>query len=326
MHGWLAPVIGTALGLSLAAAAAVLVLPEKPVVDIGPLVQRVAEVARIALAPAPPVAVPPSGAIQQAALPVVVAPTRPKVEVMPRVVPVPEPSLPAPVPEAPFGIEGLLRPSPGQVSNGTGFFVTSRGTLLTAEHVVRGCRGVRVLSAHMRPENAQVLAMDAANDVAVLEVPGMTSPAWLPVAPPSRDASRLFVLGFPANSLPDTPNETWARLANGAFGPQAPVITDPTRLVWFRSGDVTFGYSGGPVVDLAGGRVVAMSSAIFRGVPGGTMYGVMTEGLAVGAGAAPMVALLSRWAVREGVVPASMGVESTLELARRATVRVVCSR
>ncbi len=328
MQGWLAPVIGTALGLSLAAAAAVLVLPAKPVVDIGPLVQRVVQVARIALVPTPVVVVPPVAVVQPVAMPVpvVVAPARPQGGVVPRVVPVPEAMLPAPVPEAPFGIEGLLRPSPGQVSNGTGFFVTSRGTLLTAEHVVRGCRGVRVLSAHMRPENAQVLATDAANDVAVLEVPGMTSPAWLPVAPPSREVSRLFVLGFPANSLPDTPNETWARLANGAFGPQAPVVTDPARLVWFRSGDVTFGYSGGPVVDLAGGRVVAMSSAIFRGTPGGMMYGVVTEGLAVGAGAGPMMALLSRWVVREGVVPAGMGVESTLELARRATVRVVCSR
>jgi len=323
----MAPVIGTALGLSLAAAAAVLVLPEKPVVDIAPLVHRVVQVARIAMAPTPQ-AVAPSGGGQVAALPlpVVVAPARPPVAVAPRVVPVPEVTLPALVPEAPFGIEGLLRPSPGQVSNGTGFFVTSRGTLLTAEHVVRGCRGVRVLSAHMRPENAQVLATDAANDVAVLEVPGLTSPAWLPVAPPSREASRLFVLGFPANSLPDTPNETWARLANGAFGPQAPVVTDPARLVWFRSGDVTFGYSGGPVVDLAGGRAVAMSSAVFRGVPGGMLHGVVTEGLAVGAGAGPMVALLSRWAVREGVVPAALGVESTLDLARRATVQVVCSR
>ena len=30
MQGWIAPVIGTALGLSMVAAAAVLVLPERP--------------------------------------------------------------------------------------------------------------------------------------------------------------------------------------------------------------------------------------------------------------------------------------------------------
>jgi S1-C subfamily serine protease len=322
MQGWAAPLIGTGLGLSLVAAAAALVLPERPVVDVAPLVRAL----RIAVAPRPPAEPVPAPARPAPLAPAVAAAPRPSVAVVPRNAPAPLPDLPPPAPEAPFGIEGLLRPSPGRVSNGTGFFVTSRGTLLTAEHVVRGCRGVRVLSAHMRPENAQVLATDAANDVAVLEVPGLTSPAWLPVAPPSRGAGRLFVLGFPANSLPDTPNETWARLANGAFGPQAPVITDPARLVWFRSGDVTFGYSGGPVVDLAGGRVVGISSAIFSFVPGGVMHGVATEGLAVGAGATPMLALLSRWAVREGVVPAALGVESTLDLARRATVRVVCSR
>ncbi len=323
MQGWMAPLVGLSLGLSVVAAGAALVLPEKPLFDLAPLMKRVLSPARPMVAPeVVPQVVPPVAAVPAAPRSV-----PPAVAAAPRATPAPRPVPPPPVaPDPPVGIEGLLRPRPAGWSNGTGFFVTSRGTILTAEHVVRGCRGVRVMSGYMRPEDARVLAMDAANDVAVLEVAGLTSPAWLPVAPPSRQASRLFVLGFPAGSLPDTPNETWARLSNDAFEGRVRAETDPSRLVWFRSRDVTFGYSGGPVVDVASGRVVAMSKAVFDSRRVSDIAGVSTDGLAIGPGAVPMLALLSQWAVREGVVPVVMGVEAALELARQATVRVVCTR
>ena len=331
MQGWIAPLFGMSLGLSVVAAGAVLVLPDRPVFDLAPLVRRVLQYARPAAVP-PVVAVAPVVAMSLGATvpgppPVSLQSTPAVMLAAPR--PLPAPRLappPAVVPDPPAGIEGLLRPRPAGWSNGTGFFVTSRGTLLTAEHVVRGCRGVRVMSAHMRPEAARVLAVDVANDVAVLEVAGLVSPAWLPVAAPSRQAGRLFVLGFPADSLPDLPNETWARLSNEAFDSRVSVEIDPARQVWFRSRDVTLGYSGGPVVDVASGRVVAMSKAVFDPQRASEVYGVPTDGLAIGPGAVPMLALLSQWAVREGVVPVVMGVEAALELTRRATVRVVCVR
>ena len=322
MNAWMAPAIGTALGLSLAAAAAALVLPEKPMLDIAPMVQRW-------LQPAPrPVAVPEAAnlAVPPAPLPVpqaAPAVAAPRVQAMPMPRPAPPPMA---EPDPPFGIEGLLRPAPGDWYSGTGFFVTSRGTLLTAEHVVRGCAQVRVMSPFIRPGNARILATDAKNDVAVLELPNVASPGWLAVAPPSRDASRLLVLGFPHGALPDTPNETWARMTNASFGPGARVQTDPTQLLWFRSTVVTHGYSGGPVVDVVSGRAVGM---VFGGINTQKMpvlEGQDTVGLKLGPGAVPMLALLSQWAVREGVVPVVMGVESALELTRKATVRVVCAK
>ena len=328
MQGWLAPLFGVSLGLSVVAAAGALVLPATPVIELAPMVQRLLGGGR---PKAVPVAVPVSApAAVRVAVPVAVAVPGPVAEpvavAVARPVPVPRPELPPDivVPEAPVGIDGLLRPRPAGVSNGTGFSATSRGMILTAEHVVRGCRGVRVMSSYIRPEEARVLAMDARNDVAVLEVASQSSPGWLPVAPPSRQASRLLALGFPAGSLPDLPNETWAQYSNGAFDREAPVETDPARLVWFHSRDVTFGYSGGPVVDVASGRVVAMTRAGFDSRRVADIYGVSASGLHIGPGAEPMVALLSQWAVRDGVVPVVMGVESALELTRRATVRVVC--
>ena len=321
MQAWMAPVVGTLLGLGMAGVGAALVLPERPVFDIAPLVRAVVspkpKPASVAAVPAPvvaPVVVPEAAPVRPVEAPEAAAVPRP----------VAPPPLPLPPAEAPGGYDGLLRQPPAGLSNGTGFFVTSRGTLLTAEHVVRRCRGVRVLSSYMRPEAARVLAVDAGNDVAVLEVAGFVSPGWLPVAVPSRGAGRLLALGFPAGALPDVPNETWARLSNDEFAPGAPVQADPAQLVWFRSRDVTHGYSGGPVVDVASGRAVAMTRAGFDARRVSEVHGVSAHGLHIGPGAGPMLALLSQWAVREGVAPVVMGVEGALEMARRATVQVVC--
>ena len=323
MQGWIAPVIGTALGLSMVAAAAVLVLPERPGVDIAPLVRAVLQRAVPVRAP---VATLPAAALPEVVekLPApAVAPPVPVIAPGAMVRPLPPPMA---VPEARFGIDGLLRPPPGDWLTGTGFFINSRGAILTAAHVVQGCTRVRVMSAHMRPETAEIVATDAANDIALLAVRGLASPAWLPVVGPSRAAGRLLVLGFPAGALPDTPNETWAALANAAFAPNAPVQTDPSRLVWFRSGVVTHGYSGGPVVDLASGRVVGMVSSGMDAKRMPMFHGVDTAGLNLGPGAVPMLAMMSQHTVREGVVPAGMGVESALEMTRQATVRVVCTK
>jgi S1-C subfamily serine protease len=319
MNAWMAPAIGTALGLSLAAAAAALVLPEKPMIDLAPLVQRWLRPAPPAPVPAPP----PQPAIAPP------APVPPPQAAAPRAVPglAPVAPLPAPAPPAPAeGIEGLLRRPPAGWGTGTGFFVDSRGTLLTAEHVVRGCGVVRVMSAHMRPAQARVVALDAEADVAVLEVPGLSSPAWLPVAAPARAPGRLAALGFPAGALPDTPNETWAAAVNAAFPANSRWEADPRRVVWFRSGEITHGYSGGPLVDLGSGRVVGMVRGGIDHARVPSLDGVPTQGLGLGPGAAPMLAMLSRFTVREGVVPAGMGVESALEMTRRATVRVVCTK
>jgi S1-C subfamily serine protease len=242
---------------------------------------------------------------------------------------VPVPVAPPPVVAAPAldgGIEGLLRRPPSGWGTGTGFFVDSRGTLLTAEHVVRGCGAVRVMSAHIRPGAARVVAVDAAADVAVLEVPGLTSPAWLPVGMPVRAPGRLAALGFPAGSLPDTPNESWASAANGAFPAGGRWEADPQRVVWFRSAEITHGYSGGPLVDLGSARVVGMVRGGIDAARVPSLDGVPTQGLGLGPGPGPMLAMLSRWTVREGVVPAGLGVESALEMVRKATVRVVCTK
>src|SRR5262245_57117198 len=55
----------------------------------------------------------------------------------------------------------------GMTGLGTGFFVSKRGHLLTNFHVVESCGQLNVQSGHLNG-NAQVVALDTANDLALL--------------------------------------------------------------------------------------------------------------------------------------------------------------
>lgn len=67
----------------------------------------------------------------------------------------------------------ILGPTGSQVGNGTGFFVTSTGWVVTNEHVIAGATEIRaVLSDGSKRAVLGVLARDVEHDLAVLQVEG----------------------------------------------------------------------------------------------------------------------------------------------------------
>ena len=90
------------------------------------------------------------------------------------------------------------------MSSGTGFFVSTNGYLVTANHVVAGARRITVRYGE---ENllAKVIASDPANDVAILRISDNTNrqfPAlYLPLNPCARLGERVFTIGFPLPTL-----------------------------------------------------------------------------------------------------------------------------
>jgi S1-C subfamily serine protease len=66
-------------------------------------------------------------------------------------------------------IDNPFGPKKG-LSNGTGFFVTADGYVVTNAHVVEGCEDPKVVCGLAGPIAAKVLARDAANDLALLKV------------------------------------------------------------------------------------------------------------------------------------------------------------
>ncbi len=154
-------------------------------------------------------------------------------------------------------------------------WVASDGVVVTNAHVVAGEQDTVVQAQGSGPRlDARVVLFDPGDDIAVLRVGGLGSPA-LTIAPEAPAGRAVAVLGFPHNGpyavraarLGST-TEVLARDAYGN-GPNRRLVTP------FR-GIVESGNSGGPLVD-ARGRVAGtvFAEAVGAGPRGG--YAVPTS-------------------------------------------------
>jgi S1-C subfamily serine protease len=145
-------------------------------------------------------------------------------------------------------------------------WVARPGIVVTAAHVVAGEDDTTVSFAGGTLP-AQAVAFDPQNDIAVLQVPGLTLPPLRLVDP--LPGTPVAIVGYPENgpldAVPGRIGGTSAVFAADAYG-------RPTRrTVTSLSGNIRHGDSGGPAVD-ASGAVEATVFASRLGGPGG--YGV----------------------------------------------------
>jgi len=150
-------------------------------------------------------------------------------------------------------------------------WVAGDGLVVTNAHVVAGQRDTRVLLEGREPGlDAEAVAFDPRNDVAVLRVQGLRAPA-LPLADSARPGTSAAVLGFPRNGPYDERagrlGETREVVTQDAYG-RGPVRRPITSL----RGAVRSGNSGGPMVDGRGRVVTTIFAATTTGPRGG--YGV----------------------------------------------------
>jgi S1-C subfamily serine protease len=275
---------------------------------------------------APPAAAMPAPAVSRSGSPVAA-----RVPAIPVVQPVVMPRVAPPRSAPPDGLPKVIYPDPPPVQGhkpgtgiaGTGFFVASDGSLLTAAHVVADCARIRIASRWVPPTTVQPVAADNAQDIALLRAPHTTPPAVLPVGRPAAPGGRLFVLGYPASGGPLVPTETWAVLENTEFQPGPAELTDPRRVIWANAPAVGHGFSGGPMLDPRNGAVVG----IVRGMVDSTrLHAVRTaipgSGMVIGPGSSALNAMLRH----EGADGGAMAVsgDEALDTARRATVHVLC--
>ncbi|NLH82593.1 MAG: trypsin-like peptidase domain-containing protein [Phyllobacteriaceae bacterium] len=118
---------------------------------------------------------------------------------------------------------------PGSSPSGSGFSV-GPGRVVTAAHVVAGCRVMWVRTSSLRPTAAKLLAIDTRADVALLSVPGLTDPRRT-VAAVARPGERLVLRGFPQK--------------------KGKVAVSPTETGAIQTGE-TEDSLGGPVLEMAG--------------------------------------------------------------------------
>jgi len=159
------------------------------------------------------------------------------------------------------------------VACGTGVqgsgWVIGRELVVTNAHVVAGEDETRVVVPNGQFLEAELVYVDAADDVALLAVDGMLARP-LRLADGREAGEEAVILGYPGDgpliASPATAGVPTKVFAPGAYGGRVRL-----RTVVPLRGEVERGASGGPVVDAAG-RVLAMVFAAAKAGDGG--YGI----------------------------------------------------
>lgn len=210
-----------------------------------------------------------------------------------------------------------------QVSTGTGFLVAD-GRVMTNHHVVDACNRV-ILRSPAGPwlEARPPARTDAALDLAVLNVPGLTGPALaFRSGPAVRRGEGVVAYGFPLAGLLSSDPKLTRGEVNGLRG----IGDNPNQ--YQISAEVQPGNSGGPLVDMQGNIVgVVVSKLNAQAVQRRTGDIAQNVNFAVQGGAARE--FLRRAGVEPRVAESAGADRSTAdvgEIAHRSTLFIRCER
>ncbi len=149
------------------------------------------------------------------------------------------------------------------LGTGTGVIITSDGEIVTNAHVVNGADQVRVrLDGETEPRDAEVLAVDAPNDLALLRIDATGLPAATIAAPDDvRVGEPVVAIGF-ALAL-----DGGASVTTGVVSAlDRTLVTEIGALGGLVQTDaaISSGNSGGPLVN-ARGEVIGINTAVATG-------------------------------------------------------------
>jgi S1-C subfamily serine protease len=207
---------------------------------------------------------------------------------------------------------------------GTGFFVGVDGTLLTAAHVVKGCNRMQIISKYVARAWVSLVALDDANDIAVLKAVDLQPPAIARIATSAPASGKLFMLGYPASAGLTVPTETWGTVENQKFPASIGALASPRELLWMLAPAVTHGYSGGPIFDPKLGAVVGIVKGEVDGGYLRLVPDMPTTGVAIGPGIDHVGAIVRKDVRYAAISPVSAPGEAGEDTLRRATVHVLC--
>jgi S1-C subfamily serine protease len=152
-------------------------------------------------------------------------------------------------------------------------WVVAPGLVVTNAHVIAGEDDTTVTPSGGSALDATPVHFDSTNDLALLRVGSLDSPALRLVAEPASGTPGA-VLGYPENGSftisPARLGATGTVISQDAYG-RGPVTRQMTAL----RGEIHSGNSGGPMVDGAGDVLTTIFAATTEGKPSG--YGVPNE-------------------------------------------------
>lgn len=155
-----------------------------------------------------------------------------------------------------FGSPFRKPPKQPSISQGSGFFVSSDGHILTNAHVVKGAGKISIILNDGREMPAEIIGFDVSTDVAVIKVEGKNFP-FLPLGD-----SELMEIGEWVIAI-GSPFQLQASVTVGvisAKGRQNLRITDFEDFIQTDAA-INPGNSGGPLINLQG-QAIGINTAI----------------------------------------------------------------
>ncbi len=257
--------------------------------------------------------------------------------------PAPPPLLPevvTPSPPTVSTMPNVIRPTEQSKNvglSGTGFFIAGDGLVMTAAHVVDGCKTTQVASRFVPTAPARILATDTRNDLALLRAPSVRPPGVMAFATAPAPGAHLTLYGYPAGSDTLIPTEALGTLRNDrAQGQQAlpsgQIVqasnrpADARDFLWIDAQAVRQGFSGGPIVGPRGDVVGVLKGMVVNRDPGGGGPTTPT-GIAIGPGTRPIMAFVQQEIPTFDIDAATRLVSTdSAENARKSVVHVFCWR
>lgn len=141
-------------------------------------------------------------------------------------------------------------PSCQRSLEGSGF-VFSPERVMTNAHVVAGTTSLAVITSTGVRRAATVVYFDPDTDVAVLDVPGLRSPAMRFADAPASSGDDAIALGFPEDG-PFNAGPLRIRSTINLVGPDIYQTGSVTREVYTARGSIRQGNSGGPMINSDG--------------------------------------------------------------------------
>lgn len=148
-------------------------------------------------------------------------------------------------PTEPISSSNNNRPTPKKSGTGTAFIVSHDGHALTNQHVINGCKEIRIAG---RNEIAEVVTSDSVNDLSLLKLPGSSPNAALLNSEPIqlRQGADVLVFGYPLNSVLSTGGNATPGIVSALTG-----MGNNTSQIQITA-PIQPGSSGSPVIDKKG--------------------------------------------------------------------------
>jgi uncharacterized protein len=210
--------------------------------------------------------------------------------------------------------------SPKPVSSGSGFFVSHAGDLITDNHVIEGCRELRVVRDG-KSNAARVIGTDAGADLAILRVPDIAGDiASFPASGLEKPGEAVIVAGYPLQGLLTSKASVTTGIISALAGPN-----EDNKLIQITA-PVQPGNSGGPLVDTRG-TVIGIIVSKLNGLRVARAIGSIPENINFAVKVGLAQALLDKNNIKYDTAPSNIEQLATPEIAEkvfRFTAMVQC--